>query len=155
MGKRPKLIPGNLYHIKMYNVFELDENGAGKFSTHEYIAELETLEDKTYQGGSPGVWAMMIVYAATQEMPTSELKWRGKLTIATASPKFFAEHDVHIPKGRECEEYYWQRATYVSFNGDNCWMDQAVFENYNPKRLPLYLDWVWGKDWIHKQLETV
>jgi len=148
MGKRPKLIPGNLYHIKMYNVFE-SENGRGQFSNYEYIAELEKLEDAhPDMSGPPGVWAMMIVYAATQEMPSSELRWRGKLTIAT-----MAGND--IPKGREREEYYWQRAAFVSFNGDTVWLDRAVFENYTPKKLPLYLDWVWGKEWIHKQLETI
>jgi hypothetical protein len=153
MGKRPKLIPGNLYYMKMYKVFESKAEGChgkGKFSTHEYIAELEKLEDAhPDKSGPPGVWAMMIVYAATQEMPSSEIRWRGKLTIATAP-----EHH-HIPKEREREEYYWQRAAFVSFNGDTVWMDRAVFENYNPKKLPLYLDWVWGKEWIHKQLETI
>jgi hypothetical protein len=144
MGKRPKLIPGNLYYIKMSNVFEQD-----KYSTHEYIAELEKLEDAhPDMSGPPGVWAMMIVYASTQEWPTSEIRWWGKLTIAT-SP----EHH-HIPSGREREEYYWQRAIYVSFNGETVWLDRAVIQNYNPKKLPLCLDWVWGKEWICKQLEA-
>jgi hypothetical protein len=169
MSRRPKLIKGNLYYLKMKNVWvtkgqtqinsytsQVSNGITAERETHEYIAEILRLEPID-QGK---LCIILSILASTQSIDTalSEMK-RASTEYRQADGTFQRPLTIHyMGEFNDGGEYLWERAAYCQLKGRSpTWMGDAVFQyyNYNPKNLPLYLNWSFGSDWIAKQLQEV
>lgn len=167
MSRRPKLIKGNLYHIKMSDVWvtlpqtqinpytnSVSSNGiTAEKETHEYIAEIldiEPLDNKQC--------ILLSVLASTQSIDTAlaEMK-RASTEYRRADGTYQRPLTIHyMGEFNQGGEYLWERAAYCQLKGRSpTWMRDAVFKYYNPKILPLCLNWAFGLDWIEQQLKEV
>ena len=122
MSRRPQLKVGNLYYVKMKEVWmfrhDFDHPAYGSF---DYIARIKEI------GTPPSLFngILLTILASTQDRPSEELHYHAE------------------------EGYVWERPI------DNGVGNGTVIQNYNPKNLPLYLNWVYGKDWIQQQLKEL
>ncbi len=148
MSRRPKLIVGDLYYIKMKNVWSNNSST----TTHEYLAEILKIEPVD----PLKLCIILSILASTQTIDTAELK-QASTEYRQADGTFQRPLTIHyMGKFNEKGKYLWERAAYIQLKGSSpTWMSDAVIQNYNPKNLPLYLKWAFGIDWILKQLKEI
>jgi hypothetical protein len=68
--------------------------------------------------------------------------------------KILASTNEHIPSSNITRDkngkLYYMRHVRV-----DDYIERPVFQNYNPKNLPLYLNWAGGRRWINCQLKGI
>jgi hypothetical protein len=139
---RPKLEIDKLYYLKMEDVFipgTWYQNGSGirgynhdgTFENHEYLVKVIRLDRMSPSEHQPFgcLRAGLQILASTQEPDSSE-QWR---------------------PGDDCD-FGWVR--YVSVD-QSYQKDRLVLMRLNPKRLPLYLNWPYGREFITQLLKEV
>jgi len=160
MSRRPKLIPGNLYYIKMKNVWSHKQAPStsrtyydGKtMATHEYIAEVIKLEPVDQNK----LCVLLSILASTQEVDSAELKMASSKYLQADGTYQRPLTIQYMGEFNEGGKYLWERAAYIQLKGSSpSWMSDAIIQYYNPKNLPLYLNWPFGIDWILKQLKEM
>ena len=168
MSRRPKLIKGNLYYIKMRDVWvtmlpmtvnlytsQVSSNGlTAERETHEYIAEIINIESV-----EPNKQCILLSILASTQTIDSALSEMKRASTGYLQPDGTYQRPLTIQYMGEFNqggEYLWERAAYCQMKGRSpTWMKDAVFQYYNPKILPLCLNWEFGKDWVQQQLKGV
>jgi len=146
MSRRPKLIKGNLYYIKMRDVL-VNNN---KLETHEYIAEIINLEPADQNK----LCVLLSILASTQDEDYSELKRASTGYLQTDGTYKRPLTINYMGPFNAGGEYLWERAAFIQLKGRSpTWMRNAVIKYYDPRNLPLYLNWSFGLDWISQQLK--
>ena len=158
MSRRPALKVGNLYYIKMKNVgVKKAATTVNSYSTsyewededHEYIAEIINLEPIEQK-----MCVMLSILASTQDVDVSEVKMASsqyRLANGTYQKPLTI---TYLGDFNQKGAYLWERAAFIQMKGSGpVWMSNAVIHKFNPRKLPLYLGWTFGKDWVTKQLQ--
>ena len=132
MSRRPKLIVGDLYHIKSYHEFD---GGIYKDIYEEYLARAITVgEQKTFLDGATttAIIIQCTVIASTKDdIPSSDLQY----DYTTAS-------------------YPWRKSWILEYPATRWrYMEHIVIQKFNPKKLPLYLNWGYGIEVIRGMLK--
>lgn len=129
MSRRPKLIVGNYYHIKSYDEWDFDG-----YHSEEYLAKAILIgEQESSNDGVTAIRVQFQIIASTKEdIPSSDLQY----DYTTKS-------------------YPWKKSWVIEYPAFR-WRSQPeriVIHKFNPKRLPLYLNWGYGIDIIRGMLK--
>jgi len=128
---RPQLLIDGIYYLKMRDVFIVPMNGQdGTFENHEYLVKVIRLDrlpvSEHYPFGC--LRAGLQILAGTQYPEDGSEMWR---------------------PGDDCD-FGWVR--YVSVD-QKFQKDRLVIMKLNHKRLPLYMNWPYGKEIITHLLQ--
>jgi hypothetical protein len=130
---RPKLEIHALYYLKMQDVYiPAPKNQDVTFENHEYLVKVIRLDRMSPSEHQPFgcLRAGLQILASTQYPEDMSEKWR---------------------HGDDCD-FGWVR--YVSVD-QSYQKDRLVLMRLNPKRLPLYLNWPYGREFITQLLKEV
>jgi len=118
--------------------------------THEYIAEILNLEPVDQNR----LCVMLSILASTQDVDYTELK-RASTGYLQSDGTYQKPLPLnHMGSFNNGGEYLWERAVFIQLEGRSpSWREDAVIQYYNPKNLPLYLNWIFGLDWIEQQFK--
>jgi hypothetical protein len=131
MSRRPELIVGDLYHLKAYNEWDWD------YESNEYLAKVLQVGEKETDNLSIYVKCAArvffeIIASTKKDIPLSQLQYDN----TTAS-------------------YPWKQSWVIEYP-QTTWRsmpNRIVIQKFNPKKLPLYLNWGYGKDTIIAMLK--
>lgn len=160
MSRRPKLLVGNLYHIKMNDSYCEEIHPVSPYTsehifvekTFEYIAEILKIEEVD----NSRLCIILSILASTQDQGTavSELK-RASTGYLQADGTYQRPITIqYMGPFNDGGEYLWERAAFCQMKGRGpVWMKDAVIKKFNPKNLPIYITWPFGSDWAALQLK--
>jgi hypothetical protein len=124
MSRRPKLKVGDLYHIKSF--LEWDFDG---YHNEEYLAKALIVGEQ--ESSNDAIRVQFQIIASTQDdIPSSDLQY----DYTTAS-------------------YPWKKSWVIESSTWRNRPGRIVVQKFNTKKLPLYLNWGYGTDFIRGMLK--
>lgn len=132
---RPKLEIGKLYYLKMRNVFTAPLVAVS-------TAPMVAVQDGTYEN-----YEYLVKVVSLERLSDGRLQAELQILAGTQYPEDGSEMWRPGKDG-----WVWVRYVFVNQEFQK---DQLVIKRLNPKHLPLYLTWPYGKEFVTQLLKEI
>lgn len=131
MSRRPKLIVGDLYYVKSF--YEWNSEG---YVSEEYLAKILLVGENEFDNNKSGYSAVRVQFL-----------------ILASTKDDISLGDLHYDF--TTASYPWKKSWVIEYPLSQ-WRnrpDRIIIQKFNPKKLPLYLNWGYGIEVIRGMLK--